>query len=260
MDSMTMRPDEYRVMFEIEDNYWWYRGYRAMLKGILETLIPNPLPNLEGRMRILDAGCGTGANLQLLEEYGCAIGVDLSEAAIRFCRMRGGTLPERAMVASLLELPFPDSFFQFGVCISVICCIVDDVAAFREIARVLEPNARLIVQLPAYRFLWGAHDEAVQHKHRYSAREVREKMARAGLVVERVTYANTLLFPFEALARVLRRGRSADGEVHSDLFPLPRALNALLTALFVAEMRLVLRVNFPFGLSVLAVVRKGGNE
>jgi SAM-dependent methyltransferase len=264
---MAMRPDEYRVMFEIEEDYWWYRGLRTMLAGVLRTLTPNPplasvgdsrSPDTgEGSIRILDAGCGTGANLKRLQKYGCAIGVDVAETAIDFCRARG-IPPDRAFVASLLDLPFATSHFDLAVSFDVICNITDDVAAFREIARVLKPGAPLVVQLPAYRALWSAHDEAVGHKHRYTAREVREKMTRAGFAVERATYVNALLFPFEALARLWRRGDADHPAGHSDLVPLPRIVNALLTILFVAEMRLVPRVNFPFGLSVLAVGRKGG--
>ncbi|MBI5650633.1 MAG: class I SAM-dependent methyltransferase, partial [Chloroflexi bacterium] len=58
--EMLMRPDEYRVMFEIEDKYWWYRGVRALLR----QLLPRYIHSREAR--ILDAGCGTGANLELL--------------------------------------------------------------------------------------------------------------------------------------------------------------------------------------------------
>ncbi len=245
-----MLPHEYRVMFEIEEDYWWYRGLRALLIELLARYAP------EGSARrILDAGCGTGANLQLLVEHGDARGIDISEEAIQFCRARG--IPaERALVASVLELPFSDNFFELAVSFDVICNIGEDVSAFGEIGRVLKPGGRAIVQLPAYRFLWSAHDVAVGHKHRYTARSLRRKVERAGLVVERVTYLNTLLFPLEVAARFWRRGAVQNGHANSDLVPLPRPLNAVLARLFSAEMRAVPRVSFPYGLSLLLVARK----
>src|SRR5262245_488265 len=106
--SMAMLPREYRVMFEIEQEYWWYRGLRVLVQELL-TRYAKP----DGSTRILDAGCGTGKNLELFCDRGDARGIDISEAAIEFCRLRG--IPaERSMVASILELPFPDKFFELA--------------------------------------------------------------------------------------------------------------------------------------------------
>jgi SAM-dependent methyltransferase len=249
-DAMAMRPREYRVMYEIEEDYWWYRGLRALLLELLARYVPR-----DACPRILDAGCGTGANLQVLLRHGDAIGVDIAEEAIGFCRARG-IPPERALVASLLELPFPDNFFDLTLSFDVICNIADDASAFTEVKRVIKPGGRVIAQLPAYRFLWSAHDVAVGHKHRYTAQGLALKVESAGLVVERVTYLNAVLFPIEVLARLWRSRESMDGNAHSDLTPLPHAVNSALARLFEAEMRAAPHVRFPFGLSLLVVARK----
>ncbi len=247
---MLMLPAEYRVMFETEDNYWWYRGLRTLLQDALARYAA------PGAM-ILDAGCGTGANLKLMQPYGRAIGVDISEEAIAFCHARG--IPrERAFLASLAELPFPDRLFDLAVSFDVICNIPDDVAALAELARVLKPGGRLVMQLPAYHWLWSAHDVAVGHQRRYSAGDLRRKISRVSLHVERVTHTNALLFPAGVLERLARRRALRDGHsVQSDLTtPLPRWVNTSFGALTAAEMRAVARVDFPVGLSVLVVARK----
>lgn len=243
---MLMHPDEYRVMFEVEDRYWWYRGVRTLIRAWLDRYAPRDA-------MILDGGCGTGANLELLQRYGAAIGVDISDQAIAFCRARG---IQRAFNASLNELPFPSNLFDLAISFEVICNIADDQSAFAEIARVLKPGGRLIVQVPAYQWLWGTHDVAVGHQRRYSARELRGKLTRAGMAVERLTHANTLMFPAIAADRLARRAFSEGKPIHSDLAPLPRGINAILSLLYVAEMRLVARVNLPCGVSVLALARK----
>lgn len=249
-DAMAMRPREYRVMYEIEKDYWWYRGLRALLLELLARYVPRG-----SHPRILDAGCGTGANLQLLLKHADAFGVDIAEEAIGYCRARG--IPaDRALVASLLELPFADDFFDLNISFDVICNIEDDVSAFAEIMRVTKPSGRIIAQLPAYHFLWSAHDVAVGHKRRYTARDLASKIERAGLSVERLTYLNTVLFPMQVIARLARRAESVDGNAHSDLRPLPRALNSTLSRLFEAEMRTAPHVKFPYGLSLLVVARK----
>lgn len=249
--SMAMLPREYRVMFEIEQEYWWYRGLRVLVNELLARYAAS-----NGSTRILDAGCGTGKNLQLFLERGDAWGVDIAEEAIQFCRVRG--IPaERAFVASLLELPFPDEFFELAFSFDVICNVQEDVAAFAEIRRALKPGGYLIAQLPAYRWLWSAHDVAVGHKHRYSTCELREKITRAGLQIETLTYLNTALFPLIALLRFARRP-AANGDARSDLIALPHALNEGLARLFSAEMRRVLDRKMPYGISLLAIARRIG--
>ncbi len=249
-----MYPDEYRVMFEMEDQYWWYRGLRTLLQALLARYAP---PGAT----ILDAGCGTGANLQLLQTFGRAIGVDISEQAIAYCRARG--IPrDRALLASLTELPFPDHFFDLVVSFDVICNIPDDRQAFREGARVLKPGGRFITQLPAYQWLWSTHDVAVGHQRRYGARALRERVAEAGLHVERLTYLHSLLLPLMAVTRLLnRRGLRNGSAVQSDLaMRLPKWMNASLAAFTTTEMRMVSHVDSPFGLSVLVVARKPAEE
>jgi SAM-dependent methyltransferase len=247
--SMAMLPREYRVMFEIEEDYWWYRGLRVLLHGLIERYVP-----ANGSAKILDAGCGTGKNLQILARHGDAWGVDIAQEAIQFCRLRG-IRSERTLVASLLELPFPEKFFDVAFSFDVICNIQHDVAAFHEIRRTLKPGGRMITQLPAYRFLWSAHDVAVGHKHRYMARDLRAKIEDAGFRVEKLTYLNMTLFPLIALLRFARRP-AANGSAHSDLTPLPQPVNAALTRLFSAEMRAAPRYRFPYGISMLAVARR----
>ncbi len=251
VESMAMLAREYRVMFEIEEEYWWYRGLRVLLEELLARYAAQ-----NGAPRILDAGCGTGKNLQVLARHGEAWGVDIAAEAIQFCRRRG-IHEERTLVASLLELPFPDRFFDLAFSFDVICNIQHDAAAFQEIRRTLKPNGRLIAQLPAYRFLWSAHDVAVGHKHRYTARDLRAKIQGAGMRVETLTYLNMLLFPLVALLRFARRQAVAlDGQARSDLTPLPHALNQVLTRIFTAEMRAASRRRFPYGISLLVVARR----
>jgi SAM-dependent methyltransferase len=249
---MLMHPDEYRVMFELEDAYWWYRGLRVLLRGLLARYLPAGADT----PMILDAGCGTGANLSLLEAYGYALGVDISEQAIEFCRARG--IPDdRVIRASVTDLPFRDGLFDLAVSFDVICNIVDDVATFAEVGRVLKPNGVLIVQLPAYQWLWSRHDVAVGHKWRYTSQSMREKMSRAGLMIERMTHVNTLFFPFVAARRLLDQRALENGyAIHSEVTPLPRPLNSLLSALYTAETRTASRVDLPYGLSIMAVARK----
>ena len=246
-----MNPGEYRRMYEAEEAQWWYAGMRALSLAVLEA----PLRRLaEGgrRLAVLDAGCGTGANLALFAAWGRAVGVDLSEDAVAFCRERG--VP--AARAGLLALPFADGAFDGVASFDVIyhAWVVDDRAATREMARVLRPGGLMLVRVPALRMLWGAHDAAVHSRHRYTRPELRALLVEAGLEVLRLTYANFFLFPLLLLRRTLDR---LTGRAGSDVGFLPAPFEWTFRRVLEAEAGIVRRgLSLPVGTSVIALARK----
>ena len=123
---------------------------------------------------------------------------------------------------SLLSLPFPDGSFDAVTSFDVLYhrWVEDDRAAVREIVRVLRPGGLFLVRVPALKMLWGAHDEAVHSRHRYTRGEVRRLLEGEGLEVARLTYANTILFPVIAARRTLDRLLHRHG---SDVGFLPAA-------------------------------------
>jgi hypothetical protein len=109
-----------------------------------------------------------------------------------------------------------------------------------------------VITVPAYRWLWSAHDEFLHHKRRYSAGELRGKIAAAGLRAEGLSYFNTLLFPLAAAARVKDRLLNQDRASGTAVPAGP--VNRLFHAVFSAERFVVGRLALPFGVSLLAVV------
>ena len=83
-----MNPEEYAVMAGVEDDHWWYRGLRdAIRKALLGSRV-----RLPPAPRILDAGCGTGANLELCRRAfspSYLAGFDMSERALELAASRG---------------------------------------------------------------------------------------------------------------------------------------------------------------------------
>jgi SAM-dependent methyltransferase len=244
-----VNPGEYAIMYRVEDSHWWYLGMARITRAVLERWY-QPGAGL----RILDAGCGTGAVMRLLADYGEVTGFDFAAEALTFCRARG---VGRLARASIMQLPFPDGRFDLVTSFDVLCerAVPDDGAALREIARVLAPGGRLVLRLPAYDWLRGQHDRAVHIRHRYTARELADRLSAAGLVVDHVSYANTVLFPVAAAKRWLERViPPRDGT--SDLTLGVGPFNGLLRRILGAEARWVARSGLPFGLTVVAVGRR----
>jgi SAM-dependent methyltransferase len=242
---------EYQNIYDSEERQWWYRGMRAISQALLEP----PLRALGGKgraLRLLDAGCGTGRNLDELASFGRATGIDLSPEALRFCRMRGVS----AVRAGLLALPFAEGTFDGVTSFDVVyhAWVTDDRAAVREMARVLRPGGLLLVRVPALRLLWGGHDVEVQSRHRYTRSELLALLRDAGLVTLRATYCNSFLFPVVLLRRGLDR---LTGRTGSDVGFLPAPLEWAFGALLRLEAACVRRgLSFPVGASVVALARK----
>jgi hypothetical protein len=89
---------------------------------------------------------------------------------------------------------------------------------------------------------------------RYDAPGLRARLAGAGLVVERLSYANMWLFPLAVAKRLSERWLPALGrsEIDYDFGPLDDVFAALLAS----EARWVASRGLPFGLSLFALARK----
>jgi SAM-dependent methyltransferase len=243
-----MNLEEYARMYDAEETQWWYAGMRAISLALLGTEWRS---GDAGSRRILDAGCGTGNNLAHLRRFGHTVGVDLSDEALRFCQTRGVV----AARASLLALPFPEASFDAVTSFDVLYhrWVEDDRAAVREIVRVMRPGGLFLLRVPALKMLWGAHDEAVHSRHRYTTGEVRRLLEGEGLEIARLSYANSLLFPVIAVRRTLDRMLGRHG---SDVGFLPAPFEWAFRNLLGIEARLLPHVPLPVGASVFALARK----
>jgi SAM-dependent methyltransferase len=243
----------YSEYFIVEDKHWWFIGRRRLLLRVLNRFVGKS----KGRPKILDIGCGTGTMLRYLSRYGDAQGADADEEAVRFCRLRSAGNITQLTGASL---PFPDSSFEVVTMLDVLEHIDDDVAALEEVWRILRSGGTFIVTVPAYQFLWGAQDVISHHKRRYRAAQLKSRLEASNLDIKKISYFNFLLFPFIAAIRLLRRpALNARGmrELKSDFtMTKPGRLNQILSFLFSVESLLINRINFPFGVSILAVAEK----
>ncbi len=242
-----MKEHTYPIMFRVEQSHWWYTGRRKILADFVGEICRQVK---DRRPRILDVGCGTGANLLMLSEYGDAEGVDVSEDALAFCRERG---LNKVKLGAAEELPYEDGTFDLVTAFDVVEHIDDDLAGLREMRRVLRPGGRVLLFVPTFMFLWGLQDDVSNHRRRYRLPELQRVLEQAGFEIERTTYANITFFVPILLMRQLMRltGVKADSENNINV----SALNGVLGSLFGAESWILKRMNLPFGVSGLCVAR-----
>ncbi len=237
----------YEEYARIQDEHWWFTGRRRVIGSALESRLP---ASSDPGVRILDVGCGTGTNLAELSRFGRVEGVDAEPAAVELCRRRGWpvSLSEGA------TLPFAAGSFEVVTLLDVIEHVDDDHALLTDARRVLAPSGIILITVPAYMWMWGSQDEIAHHKRRYTRRRLRDALIGAGLTPLRLSYFNTLLFPPIAAIRLLRRVRPRAGEAVSDFeVNSSGTLNGPLARIFGFEGRLLNRMSFPFGVSLISI-------
>lgn len=240
-----MQVEEYARLFEFEDQYWWFVARRrTAIKLMRERTKPDP--------RILDLGCGTGAVLDELNQVGEGWGLDLSPHALGYCARRG---LKRLVLGNAERVPFRDLSFDVVIALDTLEHVPGHESALDEARRVLKPGGLLVLNVPAFRWLWGPHDVALMHQRRYRRHEVKRLLEEHGFEVELLSYGVFLLFPVVMVIRALNKFDRRPARV-----TLPRvspSLNRLLLRLQDWEAGWMERMSLPWGSSVVAVARRG---
>jgi SAM-dependent methyltransferase len=238
----------YPILFRVEQSHWWHIGRRRIIASFVEDICRRVT---DRRPRILDVGCGTGANLLLLSKYGDAEGVDISEDALAFCRERG---LNKVRLGEAEKLPYEDGTFDLVTALDVVEHLDDDCAGLTEMRRVLRPGGRVLLFVPTFMFLWGLQDDVSNHRRRYRLPQLRRVLEQAGFEIERTTYANITFFLPILVGRQLMRLMGIKAESENNI-NVP-ALNGVLGWLLGAESWILRYMNLPFGVSGLCVAKR----
>lgn len=244
-----MNKDEYQKMYNLENSYWWHVGRQSVISSLLNLCLSK-----KENLKILDIGCGTGANFKILEKFGKVTGVDSSKEALKFCHKRGFN---NVRLGKAERLDFKNESFDLISALDVLEHLEDDQKALREFYRVLKKGGQVLITVPAYRFLWSEHDEALHHRRRYMASDLHRRLNNAGFSVLKRSYVVSFSFP-AIFAYKLFRGlfpKSLDSPKTSYII-LPKAINNFLILLLKLEAFLLKYIDFPIGTSIVSVARK----
>jgi len=241
-----MQPEQIADMYALESSHWWFWGKRLLMRRLLADRLAR------GGARILDIGCGAGANALELSAYGEVTASDRSLDALAFVRSRG---VHRVVAAEAPLLPFRDGAFDIVTAYDIIEHVEDDRAFVAELARVLAPGGALAVHVPAWPFLWSRHDEVLEHKRRYTRSGLRELLHTSGLHLESLGWTNFTLFAPTAALRWTRQLLGAGGDA-ADLGVVPAPLNRLLRGVYRVEAALAATTGLPIGVSLAAIATR----
>jgi SAM-dependent methyltransferase len=252
-----MQTDQFQLHAEIENRHWWFRGRRSIVRRLLAEIAP---PG-SGR-RIVDVGCGTGANIaSLADAYACH-GIDPSAEGIELARRR---FPAVQFTCGLA----PDAFgpeerdADVLLAMDVMEHVPDDFAFASSLLGALEPGGHLLVTVPADESLWSPHDENFGHYRRYTRQRLERVWRDLPVTPLLVSHYMARLLPAVRTVRKLNRlrGRAA-GAAGTDFTMPPAWVNVALEGTFAGEAsRLVAAMHDPArayrsGVSLIAILRR----
>ena len=230
-----------------ETFYWWHRVRRHNLYRLLGT-------EPGSRARVLEIGCGTGANLRERRSRStAAVGIDLEIRALAYCR-------DLAVVQAdaLAALPFADTTFDAVVLLDVLEHLADPGALVREMGRVLRQGGAVVIMVPAGPELWSYWDEMHGHQRRYTKASLASVFGqgwRPGALEYSFSWMYPIVWGFRRFMQRRPRPRT-----HSDFIEIPRVLNALQVVLGRIEGRLQKFVSAPFGTTLCGGWFKDGDQ
>lgn len=244
-----MEKNEYFRMYNLETSFWWYKILHELVDFTIRKYKP------EGEIKILDAGCGTGRIMEILQKYGMVDGIDFSEDAVYYAKKRG---LQNIVTADLNTHRFEKNSYHTVVCIDVLYHrgIQDEAAVVRKFYDTLKPGGILIINLPAFEYLRRSHDITVHTRKRYRKKEFVNELKEIGFSIICSGYRMPHLYFIILMAKMFRRKQNPDIS-GSDLKKLPDWLNSFLLFLGRTENNLLKRgIGIPVGSSLFVVAKK----
>lgn len=242
-----MNKNAFDEMKNTQDSHWWFRGKRAILEKLLNSLC------LSLNAQILEIGCGTGSNLTLLSKFGNITALEIDNEARKYAAELAG-IP-------VLNGWLPDGLFNIsGKKFDLICMfdvlehIESDSESLKTLREYLVPDpankGKLFITVPAYQWMYSQHDKELSHFRRYSKNELTDKLTVAGYKICSIGYMNTLLFPLMLLSRLM--GKFCSHKDTGTKTP-PAVINTLMFRIFSTEKNWAPKVKMPFGGTVYAI-------
>ena len=198
-----------------------------------------------------------------LSRYGRVRGIDVDARPVAMALARGYDVSQGDPTQGT---SFPAESFDLVTALDVIEHVDADEAILREAHRVLRPHGTLAITTPAFQWLWSYNDVLNGHKHRYTPRELRERVERTGFRIRRLTFGFFLVFPMSAPLILLRNriGRKPELSSHHfeedayqvEMEPVSPWLNTVLRGVGRVEAKMVARMDLPIGTSLMCVADK----
>ncbi|MFT3910680.1 MAG: class I SAM-dependent methyltransferase [Ferruginibacter sp.] len=241
---------------KLEREHWWFLVRQKIILQFLQKHIASPGKQL----RVLNVGAAGGASSEFLKAFGDVVSVETEPLFIEYLRQQNIVVTE----ASITKLPFNDNCFDLVCAFDVIEHVADDVQAMKEMERVCKKDGSICITVPAFMSLWSQHDVVNGHHRRYKKNGLRSLFEKTILLKPiEITYFNSLLFlPILMTRKMSNLFRKNKKQTESDFtyFKTSSLSNSILKKIFAVELTTMKLFHFPFGASLIAVLKKNNGH
>ena len=244
--NYVVKKQEYLRMHQVQKSHWWY----VIRRNFIQTVLA-PMQDTKQK-RILDIGCGTGANTNTLRLFGSVIGLDTSLYAKKFY-----TTDTHAtfVLGSAEKIPFANVSFDLVVMTDVLYHknIRNPALVLDEAYRVLKPNGYCLITDCVHPFFFGQHDIQNQARERFTKKGLEQLVTNAGYVTVRSSYMFMSTFPMFVASRLFDKWfhPRVSAEEHMNTY-----IHTFFLLLGKWENRMFKQHNLPFGSSVIILGKK----
>jgi SAM-dependent methyltransferase len=241
---------EYELVRQVQGRHWWWLGREKIIETLVEKYIDTSV-----KLEIADVGCGFGANISMLRQYGDVTGLELNAEALDTVKSRWGDS------VNTVNWQSPDPLaarFNFMLLADVLEHIPDDKEAVDWISEHLMDDGYTMITVPAHQFLWTQMDEVLHHHRRYT-QETLLTLFDDRFEIVYCSYYNMLLFPVKVCFVMFDRLKqflfpSAVKRSYNDV--PPAFINSIFKQILLLESSFIRRGKLPFGISLVCLARK----
>lgn len=245
------------LLHDLDDSHWWILGRQTIIGGLADELLKRERASV-----IVDVGCGTGGTLASLSGRYTCIGVDPSERAIGYARVKYPTLDYRVgtVPGAVAETMPHTSLFLM---LDILEHVQKDAELLRSVVATASSGSNILITVPANLNLWSNHDVTAGHLRRYDLKTLSALWSDLDVDVLLNSYFNARLYPIIWAIRLIGRILGQSAGAHGTDFSLPpKPANELLKRVFSGELhRLLSCLNgsaqgYSTGTSIMAVLKK----
>lgn len=242
--------NEYELVRQVQGHHWWWVGREKIIRTLVGEHIDTSV-----KLSIADVGCGFGANISMLRQYGDVTGLELNAEAIEIIKNKWGNS------VSTVRWNSPDplsSRFDLMLLGDVLEHIPDDAGAIHWIYDHLLDGGQALITVPAHQFMWTQMDDVLDHHRRYSKKTLLDLFDDRFEIVY-CSYYNMILFPVKVGFVIFDRLKNffnprAIKRSYNEVPPY--FINTIFKYTLIFESLFIRFCVLPFGVSLVCLIRK----